>query len=609
MPKYLVFDFETVDPYIERKLGAGWVYGIKVPSSDFEVIGVATKDGDEPSRYTHTKDTQKHFNPRNYDYLIAHNAQYDLGCATYLGWQVKDRPIIDTEVMARIYDSSLLSYSLDNLATRYLGAGKGDDALIRAIKENNLYPYFKYEEQSRARALKKGLTWKRDWSKHTDAKLLTWAKKNMKAIQAVAPDCMAEYACADTDLTWKLFNYFKERLSEAQFNLVLKYSNLSHICIDYRLRGVRVDLNAIRQAQRDIGPLVESKRHELFQKAGMQWNIDSPNDTGAMLASRGLEVDKQEADPSKYSVNSKWLEKQPDPLCADIIDYRKYQKIKRDFFDKLLDIQRWTVGPDAYLGSYGRIYPELNLLRARTGRFSSTGPNIQNIPVRHEVLGPMCRSFFIPEEGETWYSLDYSNQEGRLQVHYAVLLDCKGAEQIQREFNRDPNFDLHQWVAELCGIGRFDGKTINLGISYGMALNTLGQSLGVSRNEAKALKKKYNTQMPYLSDLADACEEMMKKKGRIKTLGGRLLRREEGFEYKTLNKLIQGSASDQTIEAMILAYERGIPILFPVHDELNLSTSNPQDAYDLQALMVKAYELEVPTVVDIGHGANWSECK
>jgi DNA polymerase-1 len=221
----------------------------------------------------------------------------------------------------------------------------------------------------------------------------------------------------------------------------------------------------------------------------------------------------------------------------------------------------------------------------------------------------MCRSFFVPEEGETWYSLDYSNQEGRLQVHYAVLLDCKGADLVQKEFLRDPNFDLHQWVADLCGIARFDGKTINLGISYGMALNSLGQSLSVSRAEAKRLKGLYNKQMPYLSDLATKCEGIMKDKGRIKTLGGRLLRREDGFEYKTLNKLIQGSASDQTVEAMIQAYKRGIPVLFPVHDELNLSTSNPQDAYDLQALMTIAYELVIPTVVSIGSGENWGECK
>ena len=97
--------------------------------------------------------------------------------------------------------------------------------------------------------------------------------------------------------------------------------------------------------------------------------------------------------------------------------------------------------------------------------------------------------------------------------------------------------------------------------------------------------------------------------GRIKTLAGRLLKREIGFEYKSLNKLIQGSAGDQLIKAMEEAYKRHIPVLFPVHDELCMSTSNTQDAFDLQRIMVNAYELEVPTVVDIGSGKNWSECK
>jgi DNA polymerase-1 len=513
--------------------------------------------------------------------------------------------------MGRLFDSSLLSYSLDSLAERYLGVSKDEKVLLEAIKEHDLYPWL--QKELKRKQCKGVISYtrptERNWELHKESDIIRWAKKNMKVIQAVAPEAMAQYACKDVDLTWRLFEYFKEAMSPSQLALSLKYSMLAHICIDYRLRGVRIDLGAIREAQHQLGPLTADKKQVCYDEAGTEFNLASSQETGSVLAGRGLSVPRQEKKPTEYSVDAKWLSRQDDILCAHILDYRQYNKIKKDVFDKLLAIQEYTVGPGAYSGQYGRIYPELNILRAKTGRSSSQGPNIQNFPTRHPVLGKMCRSLFIPEEGETFYSLDYSNQEGRLQVHYGVLLDCSGADLIQREFLRDPRFDLHQWVADLCGISRFDGKTINLGISYGMALNTLGQALGVSRSSAGALKKRYNQRMPYLYELSKKSEKRMIESGRIKTLGGRLLRREVGFEYKSLNKLIQGSAADQTIEAMIEAHKRGIPVLFPVHDELCMSTSNPQHAYDLQALMVNAYELEVPTVVDINSGSNWGQCK
>jgi len=165
---YLVFDFETVDPYIDRKLGAGWVYGINVPESDFEVLGVATLEPDiQPSVYD-MMPIKCMANDTRYT-LIAHNAQYDLGCAHFMSWPVKDVPIYDTEVMARLYDSSLMSYSLDNLASKYLNKHKDDSVLIDSIQYNDLYPWRKNEMLKRQ---KKGVVTYhkpsvRDWSKHS----------------------------------------------------------------------------------------------------------------------------------------------------------------------------------------------------------------------------------------------------------------------------------------------------------------------------------------------------------------------------------------------------------------------------------------------------------
>jgi DNA polymerase I-like protein with 3'-5' exonuclease and polymerase domains len=641
MTKYLTFDFETVDPYIGRKLGAGWVYGMNVPNHDFEVLGVSTLYSDwvdqRPAYGTEGLDQWER--PVRYprrshqivgdisDYtLVAHNAQYDLGCAHFLSWPVKDMPIYDTEVMARLHDSSLISYSLDNLASLYLGENKNNDLLVQAIKDHDLYPWLKSEQKKRTKThwdiinpaypdnkVKRVETWYekpavRDWSRHKEKALLDWAKSNMKIIQTVAPDVMAFYANKDVELTWKLFEFFKSKFDDDMMKRALFLSSMAHVCIDYRVRGVPVDLDAVRQAQRDIGPLADAKKAEIFAEAGYEFNINSSQEKGEVLTKRGATVPRQEEDPTKFSVTSKWMEKQDDKICALLIDYGKYNKIKRDTFDKLIEIQQYTVGPDAYKGSVGRVYPELNLLRARTGRFSSSGPNIQNIPKHHDVLGPMCRSLFIPFPGEKFYSLDYSNQEGRLQLHYAVLLKIQGAQEVLDHFRTDPRYDLHQHVATICGIMRNEGKTINLATSYGMGLPLLAQKLGCTKSQASAKKKLVNKKVPYVFGLSKTAEATMIHNGFIKTLGGRRLKREIGFEYKTFNKLIQGSASDQTIMAMRKAYDLGLPVLFPVHDELCMSSANPEDGIALQKCMVEAYELVVPTVVDIGEGRNWKEC-
>jgi DNA polymerase-1 len=516
-----------------------------------------------------------------------------------------------------------MSYSLDSLAERYLGQKKSNDELIQAIKEYDIYPYRKYELKEVERARKKEYLYLRDWDRHKDSDILRWAKENMDVLQKASTSIVSRYANKDTSLCYQLFCFYKTNMSDKQLELSHKYSMLAHICIDYRLRGVPIDLKKLREAQEKIGPLTEQKKSVCYLVAGKEFNIHSSQETGNMLILRGLGVPPQIDENGNLrqreasdgfletclSVQAKWLKQQDDALCKNILDFRQYIKIKKDVFDRLLEIQAYTIGPDAYKGDVGVIYPELNLMRAKTGRFSSQGPNIQNQPVRHPVLGKMVRELFIPHKGETWYSLDYSNQEGRLQVHFAALLECRGAEEMVKQFQRDPRFDMHQAVADIMGVSRYDGKTINLAISYGMSLNSLAQALGVSREAARLFRHSYNKNSPFLSRLAEKCKETMRTKGRVKTLSGRLLRNEPGFEYKAINKLIQGSAAEQTIEAMILAYERGLPVLFPVHDELCMSSSNPQDAHDLQALMVKAVELEVPTVVDIKSGSSWGDCK
>lgn len=605
--KILTIDFETHDPYITRGLGAGWVYKVNIEESDFEVLGAALRTHEGKIYYETNLQAIKEQVERH-DILIMHNASYDLGCLHAINCDIIDKPVFDTEVMSRLFNSSLQSHSLDIISKKYLKYGKTDKVLADAVWDNELYPWLKKEINDKERSLKKGETYQR--VRPDDAKLIKFAKANMKLIQQVDLNAMATYATGDVTPTFELFNYFRN--NKLDMALAYKYSMLSHITIDYRLRGVRIDLNKAREVHNKLVPIIAEKYANVYEIAGEEFNINSCVDMPRIFDKLKISYPKN-PHTGNPSITTPWMEKHNHPLCKAIIEARKALKIDRDFILKIIDMQQYSCpGAD----NYGRVYPELNLLRARTGRFSCTSPNIQQIPSRDPVYGPLCRSIFVPEEGQEWFSLDFSNQEGRLQVHYANRVNAEGGASLAWEFNQDPNLDMHQRVADMVGISRKEAKAINLGLSYGMGNSKLAKQLGTSTERAKEIREKYNSLAPFLNQLNQKCQQAILMKGFIKTLGGRHSHidpptyvdgERRTFEYKALNKLIQGSAADQTIECMIQAYREGLPVLFPVHDEICLS-ANQEQADRMKEIMETCVKLDVPVVVSIGRGGvSWQD--
>jgi DNA polymerase-1 len=589
--KYLVIDFETKDPYIQRGLGSGWIYGIKVPSSDFRILGAAVLHGGIKEYLTNELEILELVDKA--EYLIMHNAQYDLGCLLYLKHklnhpiELKDKPLYDTEIMSRLCNSSMMSHSLDALGSKYFNVSKGDKFLSDAVAKYNLSPRKISNEQHR----------------------VNFAKKNMDLVQMADLNAMAEYAIQDVIITDKLFKYFQNKLDN---ELSLKYSMLAHVCISYRLRGVRISIDNAVESHKELSLYVNETLEKAYSIAGTEFSVNSGNQMAEVFDR--LDISYPLTDKGNPSIKAEWLEKQEHEICQLILKARKAKKYNNDFLGKIIEMQQYTC-PTA--DRYGRIYPELNLLRARTGRFSCSSPNIQQIPARDKFYGPICRSIFVPEEGETWFSLDYSNQEGRLQVHYAHMLHCPGASDLRNAFIEDPNLDLHQKVADMIGISRTVAKTVNLGLSYGMGHHKLGFSLGISPEQAKYAMEQYKESAPFLSTLDEKVQKAFKSRGYIKTLGGRKLNldpptykfgKKITFEYKGLNKLIQGSAADQIIEAMIIAYKEDLPVLFPVHDQLCL-TGTLDQALRLKEIMETCVTLSLPVVVDMDEegGKNWSE--
>lgn len=591
--KELVVDWETWDPYL-KELGPGWVHG------QMRLIGAAFKINDEKTIW---KDFENEFESikalaSESDVIIAHNLQYDVGILLALGIDISDKVLIDTKQLAILFDNSMGDFSLDGLSKRFLGETKSNLPLALVAIRHRLFSRISKRKGPRS------TTWKE--RKLKEAK--KWAIENLHMIYEKRPDLVEKYCVQDVDLTYQLYDYLKSRVDK---KWIYKCSEANHALLKMRRKGVKIDTDILIDVRQELYVKECEWLQKLQELAGNEeFNPNSPKDLPALYDKYGIWYPRTEK--GNPSITKFWLEDQTDDISKVVKEYRRYSKARRDFCDSVIEGQMKMKNP-------GRVFPELKLFgAAATGRFSCANPNIQQIPARDDDIGPLIRSFYVPDDGEMWYCLDFSSQESRIQVHYANLTNCEGADEFVSAYKENPRLDLHTKVADIANIDRTTGKNINLRLSYGMGKAMLAKSLGLSDVDAKIVMDKYEDALPYLRELTLKCQSAMKKKGFIKTLSGRQLRLdsptfENGvkrtYEYKAMNKLIQGSAADQCIEAIIQLDKAGITPLFVVHDECNFSLPADEWAEKARHIMENCVKLQVPMISDIGKGNNWSKAK
>jgi DNA polymerase I-like protein with 3'-5' exonuclease and polymerase domains len=270
---------------------------------------------------------------------------------------------------------------------------------------------------------------------------------------------------------------------------------------------------------------------------------------------------------------------------------------------------------------------------------SSSNPNLQQIPARDKEIKKLIRGLFIPEDGQKWGSFDYSSQEPRLLVHFAASLgDDHRHRMVDKivEAYHTGDVDLHQMVADFAGISRKQAKVVNLGIMYGMGKDKLAAQLDISKEEATDLLATHHAKVPFVKGLADIASKQAAANGQIRTILGRRCRfhlwepasfgykkplpfdeamKEYGsplrraFTYKALNKLIQGSAADQTKKAMADCFAEGLLPMLTVHDELCFSVEGDDQARRIKDIMENGLSnvLKVPSKVDVDLKDNWGE--
>ena len=593
----IAIDLETRDPQLTTK-GSGWA------RNDGEIIGIAIAvEGESwyfPIRHGNGPNLdakrilrwmQEHVcsNPRC-DYIF-HNAIYDVGWLQAEGVEIAGR-IVDTMVAAPLLDENRYSYALNSLGKDYLGETKNERLLQEAAKEFGVNP-----------------------------------KSGMHMLPA---QFVGLYAEQDAALTLKLWQHFKHMIIKEEiediFNLELR---VLKVCIAMRKKGVRVDVTRAEQIKLDLEKREQQLLEDIIKNYGVAVDIWAAASIAKAFDKVGLEYDRT-AKTSAPSFTKHFLANHTHPLPRAVVQARELNKARTTFIDTILDHQY-----------KGRIHAEMHQLRSDeggtvTGRFSYSNPNLQQIPARNLEIGPLIRGLFLPEQGELWGAFDYSSQEPRIVVHYASLLGFTGAEDFVERYAEDARTDFHQLAADIVGVPRKKAKDINLGLFYGMGQKKLAEQLGLELEDAKELFNVYHNKVPFVRQLSEYAANRANTRGVIRTLLGRRCRfdmwepmkyglhkplrhaeayAEHGpsikraFTYKALNKLIQGSAADQTKLAMVTAFEAGYLPLIQVHDELDFSISSEADAKRIAEAMETCVDLKVPSIVDAEFGATWGEAK
>ena len=459
----------------------------------------------------------------------------------------------------------------------------------------------------------------------------SWGVDAKGEMWKLPPMYVGPYAEKDTDLTLKLWQYFKTELTKQDLNSIFDLeTKLFPILFDMKKKGVRIDLDQAEKTKNFFAKREKEILNKILKDTGVAVDIWAAASVAKAFDAKKIKYERTEkSGQPKFDKN--FLTTHPSSLAKMVVEAREINKARTTFIDTILKHTH-----------RGRIHAEIHQMRSDqggtvTGRFSYSNPNLQQIPARNNVIGPKIRSLFIPEDGCKWGTFDYSQQEPRITVHFAQLTNggLPGSDQVIDAYEND-DADFHQVVADMAGIDRKTAKTINLGMMYGMGKGKLGSELGLDEEDTSDLWKQYHKRVPFVKELGDKVSARAQDVGFIRTLLGRKCRfdlwepnlfginkplphveamRDYGknirraFTYKALNKLIQGSAADQTKQAMIDLHEEGFLPHIQVHDELNLSVENPEQYSVIKTIMENCVSLKVKCKVDVEIGESWGTIK
>ncbi|EFL88454.1 DNA polymerase I [Ahrensia sp. R2A130] len=513
---------------------------------------------------------------------IAQNLKYD--------WLVLSRYGIE---VGPFDDTMLLSYVLD------AGRGKhGMDALSLAHLDHTPIPF----------------------------KEVAGSGKSMVTFDKVSIEKASAYAAEDADVTLRLWTLLKARLVAEK--MVTVYERLERplvpVLCRMEARGVEIDRQILSRLSGELAQKAAGIEADIHEMAGEPINIASPKQLGELL------FGKMELPGGKKTKTGQWatgaqaledLAAEGHELPRRIVDWRQLTKLKSTYTDAL---------PTFINKTTGRVHTSYAMASTTTGRFSSSEPNLQNIPVRTEA-GRKIRTAFIAADGHKLVSADYSQIELRVLAHMADI------SQLKQAFA--DGIDIHAMTAsEMFNVPvegmdpsiRRQAKAINFGIIYGISAFGLANNLGIDRGEASDYIKMYFERFPGIRDYMDETKKFAREHGYVETIFGRRAHYPEikssnpqmrAFnERAAINAPIQGSAADiirramARMEGALAAEKLSAQMLLQVHDELIFEV--PDDEVDatietvvkvMEDAPMPALSLSVPLQVDARAAENWDE--
>ena len=394
---------------------------------------------------------------------------------------------------------------------------------------------------------------------------------------------------------------------------------LSKILASMEIVGFDIDKDGVQKFGDKLTENIKKLEKSIYEKAGEQFNINSPKQMAEILFVK-LELPSSKKTKSGYSTNVEVLEKlrNTHPIVDEILEYRQLSKLNSTYVEGLLKL----IAPD------GKIHTKFNQTETRTGRISSTEPNMQNIPVRTQ-LGREMRKFFHADGNNLLVDADYSQIELRVLAHIAEDENMSQAFIDKKDIHTSTAAQVFGVPVEMVTPKmRSDSKAVNFGIVYGISAYSLSQDIGVSVSEAKQYIEEYLNTYHGVRDYMKSTVEFGKENGYVKTIFGR--RRElpelksnnhniKSFgERVAMNMPIQGTAADIIKIAMIKVYNRlekekmKSKLILQVHDELIIESPPEETEYAstiLKEEMENATKLSVPLIVDVNSGKNWYEAK
>ncbi len=569
--KILCFDTETtgVDPIVAEIIGIA----LSVTEGEAYYIPVDVADG---LKSDEALNILKPLLESEKSLKVAQNYKYDYIMLKKMGVQVNG-PVFDTMLAAYLIDSGQ-ALNMDALARKYLN----------------------YDPVSITTLIGKG--------------------KAQKSMKDVPLEEVVPYSSEDADITLRIYHVLKDIIKKDELEEVAGEIEfpLANVLAHMEMRGIHIDMNLLDDFSKDLGKKMLDMEKEIFEKAGCEFNLNSPQQLGDVLFNRLKLPSGKKTKTGQYSTSEQVLSKLAVKyeLPQIVLNYRAINKLKSTYVDAL---------PQLINAETGRIHTNFNQSVAATGRLSSSNPNLQNIPIRTEQ-GREIRKAFTAAKGYKILSSDYS------QVELRIIASIAEDEAMKTAFKNDE--DIHARTAkeifnldsieEVTPDQRRKAKEVNFGIPYGVSAFGLAQRLGIENGEAKAIIDAYFERFPNIQNYINETIESARANGYVKTLSGR--RRYipdinsgnhniRGFAERTaINMPIQGTAADLIKIAMINVENRLLKenfksrMLLQVHDELVFEIHEEELEVVpniVKELMESAMELEVPLKVEMGIADNW----